>query len=132
MENVDGGFPDRMAQYEIAPAAERDIEAVLRWTYQEFGEQAMERYSALLTQAIRDVVHDPQLARSNRRSEIAASARSYHLIHSRSHVAAKVGRVRRPRHLLLYRTRKDRTVEIGRVLHDSMDLPGHLPDEYRS
>jgi plasmid stabilization system protein ParE len=31
-----------MPQYEIAPAAERDIEAVLRWTYQEFGEQTMQ------------------------------------------------------------------------------------------
>jgi toxin ParE1/3/4 len=43
------------------------------------------------------------------------------------------GRVSRPRHFLLYcSTRPDGQVEIGRVLHDSMDLQRHLPDEYRA
>jgi len=36
------------------------------------------------------------------------------------------------RHFLLYRTRPDGRVEIGRVLHDSMDLERHLPDNYRA
>jgi toxin ParE1/3/4 len=120
-----------MAQLRIAPAPERDIEAVLRWSYDQFGEPAVSRYSALVTQAIRDVAAHPQLAGSAHRPEIAASARTYHLIHSREHVAANVGRVRRPRHFLLYRVQPDDTVEIGRVLHDSMDLIRHVPDEYR-
>jgi toxin ParE1/3/4 len=121
-----------MAQYVIAPAAERDIDAVLLWSYHEFGERAMDRYSALLARAIRDVAADPQLAGSAHRREIAASARTYHLVHSRDRVAAKVGRVRRPRHFLLYRVRPDDTVEIGRVLHDSMDVSRHLPEEYQN
>jgi toxin ParE1/3/4 len=121
-----------MTRFEIAPTAARDLEAILLWTYQEFGERAMERYKALLTQAIRDVAHDPQLAGSTGRPEIADSARTYHLIHSRHNVAAKLGRVKRPRHFLLYRIRQDGTVQIGRVLHDSMDLARHVPDEYRN
>jgi toxin ParE1/3/4 len=125
-------FRERMAQFEIAPAAERDIEAILHWTYQEFGEPAMERYGALVTQAIRDVVHDPELVGSSNRPEIAPNARTYPLLHSRNHVAADVGRVKHPRHFLLYRVRPAGTVEIGRVLHDSMDLAQHLPDKYRT
>lgn len=62
---------------------------------------------------------------------IAQAARTYHLRHSRDHVDDTVGRVRRPRHFLLYRMRSDGDVEIARVLHDRMDLERHLPEEYR-
>jgi toxin ParE1/3/4 len=77
------------------------------------------------------VAADPQRAGSSSRPEIAASARTYHLIYSRDRITKRSGRVARPRHFLLYRIRNDGLVEIGRVLHDSMDLPRHLPDEYR-
>jgi hypothetical protein len=46
-------------------------------------------------------------------------------------VSAAAGRVKAPRRLLLYRHRPDGTIEIGRVLQDSMDLDRHFPDEYR-
>jgi toxin ParE1/3/4 len=121
-----------MSRLLIAPAATQDMEAVLSWTQEEWGEQASFRYEALLVQTITDVATDPDLPGSSRRPEIAASVRTYHLIHSRNHVAAKLGRVKRPRHFLLYRTRPDGVVEIGRVLHKSMDLAKHLPDEYRA
>jgi toxin ParE1/3/4 len=116
----------------IAPAAEQDMEAVLRWTHDEWGEQASRRYEALLVQAIIDVATNPDLPGSNRRREIAANARTYHLTHSRNHIATNVGRVKRPRHFLLYRIRPDGPVEIGRVLHESMDIARHLPDEFRA
>ena len=61
----------------------------------------------------------------------SAAARTYHLRHSRDHVSAAIGKVRQPRHFLLYRIRGDGQVEIGRILHDGMELKRHLPDEYR-
>ncbi|MGZ3383204.1 MAG: hypothetical protein ACXVBB_23545 [Isosphaeraceae bacterium] len=64
--------------------------------------------------------------------EIAAAARTYHLRNSRDRVKKSIGRVQRPRHFLLYRTTDDGKVEIGRVLHDGMDLTRHLPVEYRA
>jgi toxin ParE1/3/4 len=76
------------------------------------------------------VVEDPDRIGSHKRPEIAAAARTYHLWHSRNRVAKRVGRVKSPRHFLLYRMRPDGQIEIGRVLHDSMDLERHLPDEY--
>jgi toxin ParE1/3/4 len=116
----------------IAPAAIKDMEAVLSWTQAEWGELASLRSEALLIRAILDAATNPDLPGSNRRPEIAASARTYHLTHSRNRVATGIGRVKRPRHFLLYRTRPDGIVEIGRVLHESMDIAKHLPDEYRS
>jgi toxin ParE1/3/4 len=121
-----------MARFVIAPIAEQDIASVLVWTEEHFGDQARLRYEALLIQAIIDVAKCPDLPGSHSRPEIAAAARTYHIFFSRSHVAAEMGRVRRPRHFLLYRTRSDGAVEIGRVLHDSVDLARHLPDEYRA
>ena len=41
------------------------------------------------------------------------------------------GRIRHPRHFLLYRVTESNLVEIGRVLHDSIELQAHLPEEYR-
>ena len=41
-------------------------------------------------------------------------------------------RVRHPRHFLIYRVDDKNGIEIGRVLHDSMDLLSNLPDEYRN
>jgi toxin ParE1/3/4 len=120
-----------MSRYVLSPAAERDIESILAWTHQQFGASARLRYEALLVRAILDMAEDAARAGSEHRPEIVAGARTYHLWHSRNRVAAAADRVRHPRHLLLYRTRDDGRIEIGRVLHDSMDLLRHLPEEYR-
>jgi toxin ParE1/3/4 len=120
-----------MARLFVSPPAERDIESILAWTHEAFGAAGRLRYEALLVRAILDVADDPERAGSRSRPEIAAAARTYHLYHSRNRVPAATGRVRRPRHLLLYRTNDDGRIEIGRVLHDSMDLARHLPEAYR-
>ncbi len=41
-------------------------------------------------------------------------------------------RIRNSRQLLLYRVMESNVVELGRVLHDSMDFDANLPDEYRN
>jgi toxin ParE1/3/4 len=120
-----------MPRFVIAPAAECDIESILLWTHGHFGEQARLRYEALLIQAINDVANHPDFLGSSQRPEIAADVRTYHLFQSRNRVTAQAGYAKKPRHFLLYRTRADGTVEIGRVLHDSMEVERHLPDEYR-
>jgi len=121
-----------MGQFTLSPAAERDITSILAWTHEHFGEQARLRYEALLVQAIVDVAEDPERPGCALRDEISSVARTYHLWHSRNHVDKTLGRVRRPRHFLIYRFTDDNQIEIGRVLHDSMDLPSHLPVEYRA
>ena len=53
---------------------------------------------------------------------------TYHLLYSRDRVPKATGRVGKPRHFLLFRIATDGCLEIGRVLHDSMDLKRHVPD----
>jgi toxin ParE1/3/4 len=120
-----------MREFQISPPAERDIEVILEWTHGEFGEKARLRYEALLERAIMDVADAPERAGSHRRPEIVAAARTDHLLHSRDRVKKSAGRVKQPRHFLLYRICADGHIEIGRVLHDGMDLKRHLPEEYR-
>lgn len=119
-----------MARHFISSAAERDIESILAWTHEHFGLDARLRYEALLVRAILDIVEDSQRAGSQSRPEIAAAARTYHLWYSRTRVEPHVDRVHRPRHFLLYRTCDDGRVEIARVLHERMDLPQHLPEDF--
>ncbi len=114
----------------VSPGAEQDIESILRWTDEHFGERARLRYEAVLAEAIADLAKDPERPGSQQRPEIAPGARTYHLWHSRKQVAASRGRIRQPRHLILFRVRGDGDVEISRVLHDSMDLATQLPPEY--
>jgi len=121
-----------MPQHRLSPQAERDIDAILEWTHETFGERARLRYEALLTRAIMDVAEAPERMGSHDRPAIAAAARTYHLRFSRDRVKKSVGKVQRPRHFLLYRTLDDGRVEIGRVLHDGMDLERHLPEEFRA
>ena len=121
-----------MPRYVVSPAAERDIESILAWTHERFGASGRLRYEALLVRAILDVADDPERIGCRNRPEIDGAARTYHLYHSRNHVEASAGRVRRPRHLLLFRTCDDGRIEFGRVLHDNMDLPRHLPEGYEA
>ncbi len=121
-----------MARYRLSPHAEQDIETILEWTHEQFGEKARVRYEALLITAIRDVTEFSERTGSRDRSEIAATARTYHLHHSRDRVKKSIGREQKPLHFLLCRISNDGHVEIGRVLHDGMDLARHLPEEYRS
>jgi toxin ParE1/3/4 len=116
-----------MPRYVLSSAAERDIESILAWTHDHFGPQARLRYEALLVRAIIDVAEKPDRAGSHNRPEFGANVRTYHLAHSRDRVVATTGRVKHPRHCLLYRVRSDGRVEIGRVFHDSMDLDRYLP-----
>ena len=100
-----------MANYRLSPQAEQDIETILEWTHEEFGEKIRRRYEALLTRAIMDVAEDPERAgsRTVRRS---AWPRTYHLRHSRDRVRKSIGTIHRPRHILVFRIRDKRQVDI--------------------
>jgi toxin ParE1/3/4 len=120
-----------MPRYVLSPAAERDIASILAWTHEHLGERARLRYEALIVQAIVDLAENPTRPGSVPRIDLSREARTYHLWHSRRRVDTTVGRVRQPRHFLVFRMTQANQIEIGRVLHDSMDLPSNLPDEYR-
>jgi toxin ParE1/3/4 len=115
----------------IAPKARSDIASILEWTQQNFGPQILKRYVKLIETAIEEIAANPDRAGSIQRPEIAKDCRTYHLFHSRKKAGTRGNRIRAPRHFVLYRVPGSGVVEIGRVLHDSMDLEQHLPEEFR-
>jgi toxin ParE1/3/4 len=115
----------------VAPKARSDIAGILAWTEENFGARTLKRYAKLIQTAIEEVAADPQLAGSVQRPEIADHCRTYHLYWSHKKAGRAGDRVRDPRHFLLYRVTESNTVEISRILHDSMELANHLPREYR-
>jgi toxin ParE1/3/4 len=115
----------------IAPRARGDIASILAWTEEYFGPQILKRYGKLIATAIEQVAVNPERAGSMQRPEIAEGCRIYHLFFSRKSAGRAGDRIRRPRHFLLYRVTESGVVEIGRVLHDSLELEAHLPEAYR-
>jgi toxin ParE1/3/4 len=108
-----------MAQEEwrvrLGASAERDFANILRWTRKHFGARQARNYRETITLAIRELAQGPDVRGSRRRDEIMPGLRMLH-----------VARHSRPgRHLLLYRSRDPRIIEIGRILHDSMDIQLH-------
>jgi toxin ParE1/3/4 len=114
----------------IAPRARSDIANILAWTEVNFGPQILKNYGRLIASAIEQIAANPELVGSAERPEIANNCRTYHLFFSRQSTGRAGERVRHPRHFLLYRVMESNVVEIGRVLHDSMELQAHLPEEY--
>ena len=120
----------RSVRVSLAPAARQDVREVLRWSEEKFGRRAAVRYRELLQQALRDIEADPERPGSKERPEIMIEgARTYHLSFSRSRVGGPG--VKAPRHYVLYRSREDGVIEVGRILHDGRDLERHLPEDYR-
>jgi len=113
-----------MFRMRLSATAQADIIHVLQWTQDRFGGDVRERYELLLSSALRALLVDPLRLGSVARPELGADLRSYHLRNNR-----KEARVARPRHLILYRVCAI-TVEVGRVLHDAMELERHLTFDF--
>jgi toxin ParE1/3/4 len=116
-----------MARLRLSALAQADIMDVLSWTAQRYGDQARERYEQLMSAALRDLSADPLRLGTVARPELGEGVRSYHLRSSRKRTS-----VARPRHLFLYRIRGTSVVEVGRVLHDAMELERHAAFDFPS
>jgi toxin ParE1/3/4 len=110
----------------ISNAAKADIEDLLAWSEQRFGEAARRRYEAPLTRALRDVAEDALRAGVRARPELGAGVFSDHLFFSRRRAFS--GLVQQPRHLLVGRILEPGFADILRVLHDAMEISRHLPE----
>ena len=100
-------------------AAKSDIQNILVWTSGHFGRRQARIYADTLRQAIRALTEGPDLLGSRKRNDIGEDIRILHV--------ARGGR--RGRHFVLYRanSRVDPpTIDVLRLLHDSMDLPRHV------
>ena len=106
----------------LAAAAEADIEDILRWTAEHFGEQQARSYAETLAAALEELSETPAPPGARARDDIAKGVFTLHV--------ARHGR--KGRHFVIFRIGRDdsaEVIEVLRVLHDAMDLPRHLPPE---
>jgi toxin ParE1/3/4 len=107
----------RQWRVRLGAVAEVDFANILKWTTENFGARQAAIYRDTLVQAISEIAKGPDVPGSRARNEIMPGLRTLHV--------ARHGR--RGRHFLLYRAVEVRIIEIGRILHDQMDLKRHLP-----
>ena len=108
---------ERKWRVRLGAAAELDFANILKWTAENFGARQSRLYRDTLVQAIGELADGPNVAGSKARDEVIRGLRTLHV--------ARHGR--HGRHFLLYRVAPGRIIEIGRILHDRMDLQRHLP-----
>lgn len=101
----------------LAEQAERDLLGITLWTVENFSAQQAEIYVETLSLAI-EALHDgPEVFGATVRDDLALGVRTLHV--------ARQGR--RGRHFVVFRAASEQTIEVLRLLHDSMDLARHLP-----
>lgn len=111
---------------EISLAAQGDIRRILHTSALEFGNDARGRYAVLIATGLEDLRLDPMCPGSMTRSDLLAGTRTYHLVQCRRRAGRGGKSVKSPRHLIVYATPDPNQVVVLRVLHDAMELSGHL------
>jgi toxin ParE1/3/4 len=109
--------------YRLAPAAEGDVEAILRETARLFGPQQRAVYSALIARAFDLVAAEPQRPGSRARDDYSPGLRSFH-------VGYAARRMRAAAHVVFFERGMMEDgqpgVVIVRVLHEHMDPELHI------
>jgi toxin ParE1/3/4 len=96
--------------------AEQDYVEIVHWTKRSFGEVQARNYSESISLAIQALKDGPDILGSKLRDEIEPGIKTLHV--------ARSGR--KGRHLVVFRVGSKQTIDVLRLLHDSMDLPRHL------
>jgi Plasmid stabilization system protein len=96
-----------MAEYRLTPAAERDLEAIWRYTLKQWGIEQADRYIDFLTTAFAGLAQSPQTAPAC------------------EHIRPGYRRWGVERHMIYFRV-TDYGIAVVRVLRDRMDAPRHL------
>ena len=108
----------------VASTARRQFVQIVRESETLHGAEAADRYRRLIVETFRLLVDEPAQPAALARPYAPPDLIFYHL----RHVARSMPvhqRVRRPRHFVVYRHNEDQ-VEVARLLHDAMDLPGQF------
>ena len=96
--------------------AEQDYVEILKWTTKTFGEGQASTYAETIARAIEALEEGPDVPGARARDDIQPGIRTLHV--------ARQGRA--GRHLVVFRVAGS-DIDVLRLLHDSMDLPRHVP-----
>lgn len=89
---------------------------IIHWTLQNFGERQAEIYSETIALALEALEAGPNTLGVKKRETLGTNLYTLH-------VARKE---RKGRHFIVFRVVEPNTLEVLRLLHDSMDLEAHL------
>ncbi|TPK70079.1 type II toxin-antitoxin system RelE/ParE family toxin [Mesorhizobium sp. B2-4-17] len=109
-----------MAEYRLSAPAEAQIDEILDWSQEKFGDRSRERYATLLIAAMEDVADDPEQKSVSWRRTAFGSIGAYHISHSRRRVPDPPGPVGDPRHFLVFRIGHEGIVDILGFIHERM------------
>jgi len=101
-----------MRKLHLSPAAAEDLENILQYTLDTWGEKQFNVYLNSFQQAFDSILLDPESVLSKKRDELFADCRSINSGH----------------HIVFFRL-KNRNIEIIRVLHEKMDFLRHFEEE---
>lgn len=96
--------------------AEQDYIEILQWTTKTFGEGQASTYAETIARAIEALEDGPDVLGARAREDIQPGIRTLHVAR----------RARAGRHFVVFRVAGS-NIDVLRLLHDSMDLPRHLP-----
>jgi toxin ParE1/3/4 len=106
-------------QVRLAGQAEQDLLDITLWTAENFGSRQAGHYAETIALAI-EALHDgPEILGAKVRDEIGIGIRTLHV--------ARQGR--KGRHFVAFSVSEGHIINVLRLLHDSMDLAKHLPEE---
>ena len=94
--------PERYTLH-LSRQAEKDIESILQYTYETYGERQQQRYAAALHAALETITGNPGLG--HRRPDLSARHRAFPV----------------EQHVVVY-TVSSRIVHVARILHGRMDF----------
>lgn len=101
----------------LTSRAEQDFIEIVQWTADNFGPQQAAVYTETLSLAISELAEGPEVFGAKRRNEISNGILTLHV--------ARQGR--KGRHFVIFRIGDATTIDVLRLLHDSMDPVRHLP-----
>lgn len=96
--------------------AEQDYVEILQWATKTFGEGQASTYAETMARAIEALEKGPDVLGARARDDIQSGIGTLHVARQR----------RAGRHFVLFRV-PGSDIDVLRLLHDSMDLPRHLP-----
>ncbi|MCK4508006.1 MAG: type II toxin-antitoxin system RelE/ParE family toxin [Desulfuromonadales bacterium] len=100
----------------LASRAEQDLFEIVQWSATNFGQQQAVAYAETLSLAIGALAEGPEVLDVKRRDEIGDGILTLHV--------ARQGR--KGRHFVVFRVGGASTIDVLRLLHDSMDLVRHV------
>lgn len=103
----------------LSDAARNDFDQIVDWTVDQFGEGQAIAYAQALTAMLSELDEGPSQPGVKERKDIGKGMFTFHI--------ARHGR--KGRHFVVFRLvdQRSKILDVLRILHDSMDLPRHLP-----